>query len=199
MTLGWCQNFVQYFVSPQYFKNKLIEFDQILYIFVDWYWQDLGFDFRKFITKLWPLINVRFSFPFNFCRKFNQILYMHWSTFRLLPVIFCKFVTELSPLIDVRFSLTKFCICICIDIDRLGLLPVIFRKFAAELWFLIEVDWMHTWPFNIQHGKLWGWAIVRFSDNSSFTSFFLNIPMKMELFGLRRGFVTLWIRHKISQ
>ena len=65
-----------------------------------------------------------------------------------------------------------------------------FWKFAAELWPLIDVDWdffMHTWSFNLHHEKRWGWAIVRFSDNSIFKLTFLKKKKKSSVkqFGFR--------------
>ena len=85
MALDSCRNFV----SAQYLKNKLMEFDQILHM--HWYWQDLGWDcyasiFRKFIKELWSLIDGGIWFLFN-------ILRTDW------------------------WNLTKF--CICIDIDKI--------------------------------------------------------------------------------
>ena len=91
--------------------------------------------FSKSVTELWPLIDVRFLFPFNISRKNGQnlikflyALILTRSSLGLLPVIFHKFVKELWPLIDVKIvfllnifrtnvqNFTKF--CICIDIDK---------------------------------------------------------------------------------
>ena len=33
--------------------------------------------FRKIVKELWPLIDVRISFPLNFPSEFHYILYMH--------------------------------------------------------------------------------------------------------------------------
>ena len=64
---------------------------------------------RKFITELWPLIDVRILFPLNILRanwwnltKFVYALTLTRSKLRLLRVICRKFVIELWPLIDVR-------------------------------------------------------------------------------------------------
>ena len=34
--------------------------------------------FHKFITELWPLIDVGISFPLNILMEFEQILHMHY-------------------------------------------------------------------------------------------------------------------------
>ena len=78
MALDWCQNFV----SAQLLENKykLMEFDQILHM--HWDWQDLGWDFRKFIIELWALIDVKnfdsAQYLENKLMKFDQIFYMNW-------------------------------------------------------------------------------------------------------------------------
>ena len=65
--------------------------------------------FRKFVTELWPLINVRISFRSISLKQLDMIssnfvylLILTRSRLGLLPVIFRKFVIELLPLIDVR-------------------------------------------------------------------------------------------------
>ena len=61
----------QSFVSAQYLENKWTDFYQHLYNYLNW--QDrprLGLlaGFRKFVTELWPLIDVRITFPLNILR-----------------------------------------------------------------------------------------------------------------------------------
>ena len=130
--------------------------------------------FCLFITELWPLINVRISFPLNSLRT-----NMHWYWQDLgLVCIFSKNCPWLS---DFRFrsifynKWTDFNQFLYTFTDCYAFF---FWKFAAELWPLIDVDWdffMHTWSFNLHHEKRWGWAIVRFSDNSIFKlTFFLK-------------------------
>ena len=66
--------------------------------------------FCKFVTELWPLIDVRILFPLNISgeqmdRILTNFVYafiLTISKLGLLPVIFFVFVTELWPLIDVR-------------------------------------------------------------------------------------------------
>ena len=59
----------------------------------------------------------------------------------------------------------------------LGLLAVIFHKFVRELWPLIDVRIMlplnilRNWPFTACKALQLGWAIAKFSDNSSFHKF----------------------------
>ena len=77
MALDWWQ----IFVSTQYLENKQMEFDQLILTR-----SRLGLlpvIFHKLVTELWPLIDVRFLFPFKILRtikwnEFDQILYMHW-------------------------------------------------------------------------------------------------------------------------
>ena len=65
--------------------------------------------FFKFVTELWPLIDVRISFPFNILRMNGQNLTkfcIHINIDKIYVGIvklhFCKFVTDLWPMIDVR-------------------------------------------------------------------------------------------------
>ena len=67
--------------------------------------------FPKFITELWPFIDVRISFPLNILRRIDGIrpnfayaLILIRSRFGLLSVNFHELITELWPLIDVRIS-----------------------------------------------------------------------------------------------
>ena len=73
MALDWGQSSV----SAQYLENKWVEFDQILH--VHWGWQYLGWDYYisiwcKFLTELWPLIDVRISF------RLSILTHFHWET-----------------------------------------------------------------------------------------------------------------------
>ena len=63
-------SFREHFVSAQYLKNKLTESDQILYA-QTLTRSSLGLlpvIFCKILTELWPLIDVRISFPLNILR-----------------------------------------------------------------------------------------------------------------------------------
>ena len=94
----------------------------------------LAIIFCKFVTELWPLIDVRILFLLNIFRKNGQnltnflyTLILTRSRLGFLTVIFRKFEAELRPLIDVRMPFphnilrtngqnwTKFCIHINID------------------------------------------------------------------------------------
>ena len=85
-------------------------------------------DFRKFITDLWPLTDVKIRFLSisgeridGFRLNFAYALILTRSRLVLLHVNFCKFMAELWSLIDVRNSFplsilstnscisTKFC------------------------------------------------------------------------------------------
>ena len=71
--LDLCQNFV----SAQYLENKWTDFDQTLY-YVILTRSRLGLlavIFRKFVTELWPLVDVMIMFPPNILR--NLALLMH--------------------------------------------------------------------------------------------------------------------------
>ena len=68
MALDWCQNFV----SSQDLENELMEFDQNFAYALILTRSRLGLFrvnfFHKFITELWPLIDVRISFLLNVLR-----------------------------------------------------------------------------------------------------------------------------------
>ena len=79
--------------------------------------------FLKFVM-LWPLVDVRISFPLNIFRTNgqNSIKFCICIDIGKIYVIFHKFLIELWPLIDIRIlfqlnifgknrqNLTKFCI-----------------------------------------------------------------------------------------
>ena len=93
----------------------------------------LRINFHKFITELWPLIDVRILFPLNILRTnwwiLTKICICIDIDKGLLHDNFCKFITVLWPLIDDRilfllnilrtnlWTLAKFCICIDTDIE----------------------------------------------------------------------------------
>ena len=127
------------FISAQYLENKLMQFDQILYMY--WYWQYLDwYYYASIFANLqqscgpWSMSEFRFcSIP---CERIDGM----WPNFayafilgrskkRLLQVYFRKFVTELWPLCDVIISFplnilrtTKWILtifCLCIDTDNI--------------------------------------------------------------------------------
>ena len=84
----------------------MLEFDQML-IMTRSRLGLLPVNFHKFVTELWPLIDVRFSFPPNILTTYGYSFTkfcLTRSRLGLLPVIYHKCVTELWPLVDVRIS-----------------------------------------------------------------------------------------------
>ena len=117
----------------------------------------LRVNFRKIITELWPLIDVRISFPLKYLENesmgpiFAYVLILTSSRLGLLGINFQKFIKELWPLIDVRIRFHSiaweqsdevwpyFAHALIMTRSRLGLLRVYFHKFIKELRPLIEV------------------------------------------------------------
>ena len=104
-------------------------------------------------------------------------------TLGLLHIIFRTFVAELLPLIYSKISFPLNILRTNFDQTLYNylywrFLAVIFRKVVRELWPLIDVR--ITLPLNIlrlsglllaRNARYWSDSIVRFSDNSSYTSF----------------------------
>ena len=63
MTLDLCRNFI----SAQYLENKWTGFGQTLYS--NSRLALLAVIFCKFVAELWPLIDVRITFPLNILRN----------------------------------------------------------------------------------------------------------------------------------
>ena len=61
-----CRDSILIFCFRSISWEQIYQIPQNLHI--HWYWLDLGINFHKFITDLWPLIDVGISFPINFFR-----------------------------------------------------------------------------------------------------------------------------------
>ena len=81
MALDLCLNFVHSCISSQYHENKFIELYQFLYLILTRSTlKSLFVIYRKFVSDLWPFINVKILFPLNIFRTniHNYIkLYMY--------------------------------------------------------------------------------------------------------------------------
>ena len=110
---------------------------------------------HAFVIELWPLIDVRISFPLNLENKmieFHQILCIDIDKnyVGIVTCHFCTFIPRLWPLIDVKnfcfrsISLEQidkisqnFLYEFILTRSKLELLHLIFGTFVPELWPLI--------------------------------------------------------------
>ena len=168
LALDWCQNFV----SAQYLENNLMEFYQILHMSMHLMLMRssmglLRVTFRKFIWELWPLIDIRISFPLNILRtnwsnltKFctcididkikDKIVTRQFSQIynRVIALDWCQnFVSAQYPSWEqIDRIWPNFAYALILTWSRLGLLRINFREFIKELWPLIDVR--ISFPFN---------------------------------------------------
>ena len=131
----------------------------------------LRVSFCKFIRELWPLIDVKISFPLNILRqqvngiwpKFAYALgILTRSRLELLRVSFHKLITQLQPLIDVRilfpvnilrtnclrtnwWNLTNFFMCIYIGKIQDGIITSLFLQICNRV---MSLDWCQNFCFH---------------------------------------------------
>ena len=112
----------------------------------------LHINFCKFIMELWPLVNVRISFPLNILGtnwlEFDHIFHMHWYWQDLgwdcCTSIFTYLLQSYDPWLMPEFHYSSisweiinriwpnFVYALILKTSRLGLLHINFRKLITE-------------------------------------------------------------------
>ena len=141
--------------------------------------------FRKFVTELWPLIDVIILFTLNIFRtnRYNFTKFYIAFTLRrfrlvLLPGIFRKFLTELGPWLMSEFHFRS------ISREQTDImLPFVYvLMLTRSKWFLqigsrvMALDWcwlgFYAHLAFLQHEKRYSGAKIRSSDSSVFSRLF---------------------------